>query len=53
MSNRIIKILKNPFLLFLTLGQRGVFNWIPDSIYLKIAYRIKVGGIGLRKPTIV
>jgi len=44
MSNRVKKILKNPFLLFLTLGQRGFFNWISDSKYLKIAYGIKMGG---------
>ena len=44
MNNKVKKFLKNPFLLFLTLGQRGFFNWIPDSLYLKIAYRIKMGG---------
>lgn len=55
MSNRVKKILKNPFLLFLTLGQRGFFNWIPDSKYLKIAYGIKMGGgkIRFREPTII
>lgn len=55
MSDRVKKILKNPKLLFLTLGQRGFFNWIPDSTYLKIAYRIKMGGekVRFRKSTIV
>ena len=53
MSNRVKKIMKNPFLLFLTLGQRGFSNWIPDSRYLKIAYRIKMGGIRFRESTII
>lgn len=35
---RIKKILKNPRLLFLTLGHRELFNWIDDERYLKIAY---------------
>lgn len=43
MSNRVKKILKHPSLLFLTLGHRGFFNWMPDSLYLRIAYRIKMG----------
>lgn len=45
--------MKNPLLIFLTLGQRGFFNWIPDNKYLKIAYRIKMGegGIRFRKST--
>ena len=43
MSEKINKLLMNPALLFLTLGQRGWFNWIPDETYLKIAYRIKTG----------
>lgn len=42
-SSRVKKIIHNPALLFLTLGQRGFFNWIPDEQYLKIAYRIKMG----------
>ncbi|OBY11661.1 ATP-grasp fold amidoligase family protein [Clostridium paraputrificum] len=32
------KIIKNPLLLFLTLGHRGMLNWMNDEIYLKIAY---------------
>lgn len=43
MDKRIKDILKNPFLLFLTLGHRGFFNWMDDETYLKIAYRIKMG----------
>lgn len=40
MSDRVKKILKNPKLLFLTLGQRGFFNWMDDEKYIKIAYKI-------------
>ena len=53
MSSRLKRIMKNPLLIFLTLGQRGFFNWIPDNKYLKIAYKIKRGGgrIRFRKST--
>lgn len=47
MSSRLKRIMKNPLLIFLTLGQRGFFNWIPDNKYLKIAYKIKMGGVEL------
>lgn len=43
MSSRVKKILKNPKLLFMTLGQRGFFNWMDDETYLKIAYKVKMG----------
>lgn len=43
MDRRIKKILKNPGLLFLTLGHREVLNWINDETYLKIAFRITMG----------
>lgn len=36
--NKIKRILRNPFLLFLTLGHREWFNWVSDETYLKIAY---------------
>ena len=42
-SSKIQKILKNPALIFLTLGHRGFFNWMDDKKYLKIAFRIKMG----------
>ena len=38
MSKKIKVILKNPALLFLTLGHREWFNWMSDKAYLKIAY---------------
>ena len=43
MSRSIKEIIKNPFLLFMTLGHRELFNWMDDKTYLKIAYRIKMG----------
>lgn len=43
MSSRVKRILKNPKLLFMTLGQRGFFNWMDDETYLRIAYRAKMG----------
>jgi hypothetical protein len=43
MNKKIKTILHNPALLFLTLGQRGWFNWISDETYLRIAYFIKTG----------
>ena len=43
MNKKIIDIIKKPSLVFLTLGQRGFLNWIPDEKYLSIAYRIKLG----------
>lgn len=42
MASKIKHIIRNPALLFLTLGQRGLFNWIDDETYLKIAFRIKM-----------
>ena len=43
MSSKIKEFITNPALVFMTLGQRGVFNWMNDITYLKIAYRIKMG----------
>ena len=37
------KIIKNPALLFLTLGHRGFFNWMNDKTYLSIAFKIRMG----------
>ena len=38
MSDSIKKIVKEPALLFLTLGHREFFNWMSDETYLKIAF---------------
>lgn len=42
MRNKIFDIIKNPLLLFLTLGHRECFNWISDEVYLKIAFRARM-----------
>ena len=37
------KFIKNPGLLFRTLGHRGLLNWMDDSTYLKILYFVRLG----------
>jgi hypothetical protein len=43
MSKRINDILSKPSLLFLSLGHRGLLNWMSDETYLKIAFRATIG----------
>lgn len=43
MKKKLITYLKNPFLIIPYLGFRGCFHWIPDELYLKILFRIKMG----------
>lgn len=43
MSRSVTEILKNPLLLFTTLGHREMLNWIDDETYLKIAFRANHG----------
>lgn len=43
MSRPLKDFIKNPLLLFFTLGHREFLNWIGDETYLKIAYRIAMG----------
>lgn len=51
MNKKIKTILKKPALIFLSLGQRGWFNWMSDKLYLKIAYRIRMGKpLNMEKP---
>ena len=51
MKNKILKLIKKPSLLFLSLGHRGFFNWMDDDTYLKIAYKIKLGSkLNLENP---
>ena len=38
----IMNILKNPTLLFQMLADNGLLTWIPDSVFLKILYRLKL-----------
>lgn len=43
MKNKITEFVKNPTLLFLTLGHREWFNWISDGLYLNIAFWVRMG----------
>lgn len=40
MNNTLKKFIRNPGLIFKSLGHREFLNWIPDSLYLKISYYI-------------
>lgn len=51
MKRNVKRILKNPFMLFHTLGHRGFFNWMNDTTYLRIAYRVRMGkSLNLENP---
>ena len=51
MSSKLQSFFKNPGLLFLTLGHREFFNWMDDELYLKIAYRVRMGKkLNLKNP---
>lgn len=43
MNKKIMSFIRNPGLLIMSLGHRGMFKWIPDETYLKIIYRVKMG----------
>lgn len=43
MTKTVNDFIKNPGLTFITLGHRGWFHWMSDEVYLKIAYRVKMG----------
>jgi len=43
MIQKIIKYIKNPPHILTALGVRGFFNWMPDSLYLKMIFRAKCG----------
>ncbi|GEK91036.1 ATP-grasp fold amidoligase family protein [Alkalibacterium kapii] len=48
---RITKFVKQPQLIFLSLGHIGVFKWMKDETYLKIAFYFKMGKkLDLNKP---
>jgi hypothetical protein len=40
---KLIRFIKNPLQLIISLGFRGYFFWIPDALWLKIVFRIKMG----------
>lgn len=51
MNDRVKQIIHKPSLLFMTLGHRGLLNWMSDKQYLQIAYRIKMGKkLNLKNP---
>ena len=35
--------LKNPYRVFMLMGDRGLLNWLPDEPYVKLMYRANVG----------
>ena len=40
MAKGLMQCLKNPKIIFFGLGKWGFFRWIPDKIYIQMAYRI-------------
>ena len=42
-KDKIISYIKNPLLIIPFLGYRGYFHWIPDALWLKIVFKIKMG----------
>ena len=42
-ENRILKLLKNPQKILLSLSYRGVFNFLSDKVYLKLMYKLNIG----------
>lgn len=40
---KILRIVKNPLKLIRPLGSRGLLNWIPDKVYLKLIYYCETG----------
>ena len=43
LSEKIKRVLKNPYQLTSYLGNKGYINWLPDHIYLKLLYKGKMG----------
>ncbi len=47
-----IRLLKTPGRMVMPLAEMGLFNWIPDSTFLKLIYRAQMGArLDLRNPT--
>lgn len=40
---KFISLLKNPRHLLLSLAEHGFFNWMPDKLYLKLVFRLRIG----------
>lgn len=43
MNKKVKRFAENPFRLFSVLGSKGLLNWMPDELYLKLQYRARVG----------
>ena len=38
-----LSLLNTPGKMFLPISNKGFFNWMPDRLYLKIAFRMQMG----------
>lgn len=43
MTEKIKMILKKPGIIVLFFSNKGLLNWVPDRLYLKLVYRIRMG----------
>lgn len=41
--NKVVRVIKNPNLLFNYLNSRGVFNMVPDKLFLRFFYKVRTG----------
>ena len=49
--NKLKKVLKNPYKIFIPLGYKGKLNWMDDKMYLKLFYRGAMGKkLNLKNP---
>lgn len=47
----LIDYIKNPYRVFMLLGDRGLLDWLPDTVYLRLIYRANTGRrLHLKKP---
>lgn len=50
-KEKIIKVLKNPYIIVPFLGDRGRLKWLPDELYLKFSFKAKLNqSLDLEKP---
>lgn len=50
--NKFEKYLKNPALVYALASSRGLTNWVPDKVHLKLLYRARIGArLDLEHPT--
>lgn len=49
--NKLMRVVRNPMRIVPYIGSLGCLNWMPDSLYLKVMYRILTGGrLSLENP---